>query len=346
MAQKATTASKLDQLTDAQERNKAAGGAFIGCIIGWKISNNARIKRDTLLQAANSYGVPSSYLPKEVKPAKAFRKAIEKTRGSAKDNGLLLRYIGSSPSDEDQKIVVGLVEETADLKTENLEYAQKGVINYCAGNITENISSNYPEIAEELFDYFEFFSEHTADDIRRILIAFTSKCAARLTPSGGSYFVPSTNNSILNSVDKFFNELCQNTDSKIFTFEIYDSPQNQSDLSTVAQDNLESEIQELANDLSSFLAEAKRASSKFEAGLNHRAEQATELKNRVHAFGSVLKFQSNLLYDKLNQIEQAITQKHIDRQILKDRVAAMSSGDSEESKATVSLLIDSTDLDF
>ena len=205
-----------------------------------------------------------------------------------------------------------------------------------------------------MIDYFEFFKEHTADDIRKILSSFTSKCAARLTPAGGSYFVPVTNNSILNSVDKFFNEVCQKTDSKIFIFEIYDSPQNQSDLSVVATNNLEGEIQELANDLESFLTEAKRASSKFEIGLAHRAEQAMELRNRVHAFGLVLKFQSNILYDKLAKIEESITTKQADRETLKARVAAMSgnskelnqSNDSEKTAPTIDLEFDSTDLDF
>jgi ElaB/YqjD/DUF883 family membrane-anchored ribosome-binding protein len=317
------TQATLAQLTSAQARNKSAGGAFIGCIIGWRVSTNIRISHASLEAIADNCGVPSRLLPVAVKPAKAFRKAVEKTRSIAKDSGLMLRYIGKTPLDEDESIIVGLVKETPDIAAQNLHYNVKGIINYEAGDLTENISVTYPEIATELREKFEFFQEHTSDDIRKILLAFTSKWTVRLTPSGGSYFVPATNNKILNSIRAFVGEVGQHTDSKVFSFEMYDSPQNQTDLGEAATSNLESEIQELAADLEDFLESATHDSTKFDKGLANRQAQVMELQSRVHAFASVLDFQASVLYSKLNKIEKSISGEQTHRCQIKGKIAAI-----------------------
>ena len=317
------TRATLTELTSVQARNKANGGIFIGCIIGWRVSTEIRISHASLEAIADNCGVPSRLLPVAVKPAKAFRKAIDKTRSRAKDSGLLLRYIGRTTIGDDESIIVGLVEETADLQAQNLEYALKGVIRYEAGDFSENISVAYPDIATELGDWFEFFQEHTSDDIRKILIAFTKECAVRLTPSGGSYFVPATKNEILKSIRAFVEEVGQHTQCRVFSFEMYDSPQNQSDLSEAATSNLESEIQELAADLENFIGIAKQDSVKFDNGLAQRLARREELQSRVHAFASVLNFHSEFLYSKLRQIEKSINCEQTHRHQIKEKNAAM-----------------------
>ncbi|HEY9693700.1 MAG TPA: DUF6744 family protein [Oculatellaceae cyanobacterium] len=305
------TSTSLRKLADAQVRNKAAGGDFLGCIIGWQISTDIRITHTDLKTTAINCQIPEKFIPAAVKPTKAFKKAIKKLQASAKEQELLLRYIGKKCLDDDKEITVGVVEETADISQSTLNYNQLGIIKY-SGGIIEAVIPKHQNLIDELEKLFDFYQEHTSDDIRKMLLIFTLECATRLTPGGGSYFVPSMYTTLLNSLRNFITQIAQkspNFASKIFILETYDSPQNQTDLAEIATSNLESEILELATDLDNFLAEAKTTGSKFKNGLTLRMTQAQELRSRVQAFANVLNFQSTLLENRLAEVEDAIVDR-------------------------------------
>jgi hypothetical protein len=194
-----TAISSLAQLQATQKRNCEAGGDFLGCVIGWKVNSTIRLDSATLSKIANDCNLPLHLVPKPIKPATAFRKAVEKTKKLAKKQGLLLRYIGDLNDEDDQSIYVGLVEETADLSQQTLDYDYVGLIHYEQGDFQSKITG-HDDILLELRTHFNHYQEHTSDDIYKVLTNFARRYTIRLTPYGGSYFVPALYKEILESV--------------------------------------------------------------------------------------------------------------------------------------------------
>jgi len=297
------------ELTQVQQRNASNGGTFLGSIIGWKVSNSVDLDFKTFINLANLNGVESNLLPLKTRPINAFKKAIAQAQKKAKQEGFLLRYIT-----KEEPLMVGIVWETADGINEKLDYEYLGLISYEKGIISGKVKLPNSQLTQDKLDELlllvedEYFKQQkcTSSDLYELLRNFALRYSIRLTPYGGSYFVPATYQQQLKAVNQFIADCDLGKESKIFTFEMFDSPQNQSDLGEVTSSHLEDEIAELNLDLEKFLETANPDGKRFEKGLDIRQEALLALKSRVGIFGNILNFQSKLLYDKLDKIQKTL----------------------------------------
>lgn len=313
------------QLQEAQQRNAQAGGDFLGAIIGWKIAPDIRISHPELEALALDCNVPPELLPNPCSTARAFRSAVTEVRKDAKSFNILLRYITGSKAKEPEFMTVGLVAETASEVNLDLNYAQLATVKYCQGSINSTVNDKaianqdyndvieetVTDLLEEINKQYQHFQEHTSADIRGMLIKFAKRWAVRLNPSGGAYFVPEPYKEILQGLKDFVLKIAQlcGSDGKniIYSFEMFDSPQNQSDLGKIATEGLEQEIQELIKDLDNFVEKSNPEHNSFNKGLDLRQQKLSELKARVRSFTCVLQLNQEAISTRLHQIENQIS---------------------------------------
>lgn len=281
----------LDQLQAVQARHARAGGDRLGHLLWWSLSNN-RISHDALVALASAHGLPAEHLPKPVKPAGAFRRAIRHA-GSGLAPGLLLRRIAES-SDE---LVVGLVREEPDAAHRDLEYEVLARISF--DKVEARIQADAEHsVVGEVQRLYQRHLDHSTEDIRGVLTSFLSEAGISLRESGGVYFLPERYAATLDALCAVVEEAGGN---KTFRLPVLDTPAGRETLQDVANRTLDEEIQALEDELARFDADSVRDST-----LERRVEAFDALRSRVRLFSGVLQFKAGNMLDRITRLRDGL----------------------------------------
>lgn len=279
----------LNALIASQQSHAATGGHYIGSLIWWSLNGN-RVSHTQLKDLADLHGLPERYLPAEVKPASAFRRAW---RHASKKLpcGLLLRQVNES----DKGLHIGLVQEKTDAQAHELSYDHLITIAFSKEHHTIQTSEEH-DIVNQLRELYAHHLELTTRDIRTMLSRFVSETGVSLRESGGIYFVSAPHQSTIESMSAVLQSIGHN---HLHQLPLYDSPLAQDILNEVASKTLDDEIRKLSEELEDFMSDEKTRTST----LRKRLDVFDGLRRRVNTFAGVLSFKASDMLDKVEDLE-------------------------------------------
>jgi hypothetical protein len=279
----------FNKLKDTQAKLE---GDLLGGVFWWSLSENS-VSHANLVALARQNGVPEKYLPNEIKPHQAFKRAV-KHAATMIEKGEMLRYI----DDNDAEIVVGLVKEEQLKVQKDLAYAlvEKITFEKLTGKFLHEGAQT--KALESIKDLYQQHLDHMTDDIRKLITTFLGDSGVKLRESGGVYFVARSGLPILDAVCAVVDQTGKN---KTYQLPIIDTPDGKGALQEVAQKGLEDEIRQLKDEIEKFDVKKVRQSS-----LDRKLKQFDDLRGRVRLFSDLLSFQADELNGKISYMQAVI----------------------------------------
>ncbi len=281
----------FDRLRAIHEGLEAAGGTRMGAVLWWALANN-RISHERLADLVDQHGLDRELLPKEIKPAGAFRRAW---RHAARElpPGQLLRPIVETPDE----IVLGLVREDSDGKRRELDYELITRVSFRkdTAEIKEDVENAVTQRIRALHRHHQ---EHTTTDIRGMITSFLSEKGVPLRSNGGVYFVPERFGRSLDALCRVVESAGHN---QLFRLPIVETPETTQTLGVVAERSLEEEVRQLQAELDRFDADRTRP-----ATLERRVEDFETLRGRVRLFSSLLSFEATGLTSRIDAAQRTL----------------------------------------
>lgn len=292
----------LSVLNNVQEKSEAAGAAHLGTLFWWDLANN-NISHGDLELAADHQGFPREYLPAQVKPHQAFKRAVSHAETMV-PKGILIRKI----KDDKKECVIGIVSEIQDIAMKDLKYKTLSVIEF--DKVTSHITNGAShDVVKTIHDLYIRHLNHDTDDIRKIMANFLNRSGVALRQSGGVYFIPAQFQPVLDSMCRLIEAVGSNATYQLKQF---DTVATRMTLTTVATKSLDDEIRQMQEELDKFAFEKARKET-----LEGKLDGFEELRARVNLFSGVLNFKADVLNSKINKIKK-IVQGHLDPDMYHD----------------------------
>jgi hypothetical protein len=173
--------------------------AFIGHLFWYSISDDL-YSRQELRNTLKNQGLSEGFMPNEIRPVDAFRRATKEveTRVAVNDK-LYENFLVRDVYSDVQVAVRHIVKETVDSQGKRLSYNEKeAVIVLDKKSNTIQITATPDSVAErqaqkavELFDIFK--EHHNGQAVRGMVQSILRTMSPTpMRPSGGIYFIPST----------------------------------------------------------------------------------------------------------------------------------------------------------
>lgn len=275
--------------------------ALLGHQLWWDLCGN-RISHASLEAHAQAQGLPLEYLPSEVQPSGAFRRAWRAIANRVGE-GLLLREIGETK----EAILVALARESVSEQAKSWAGDQLATIVFDKKShaITIEIDPIHghaipADFERNLRKVVAYHSEHTTQDVRAMITRFASKRGIMLKAGGGIYFVPQAHTAQLEALCRVV-AACS-AGNATYTLPVADSAQARATMSAVAQDGLAEEIRQLEAEIASFdLTKAR------ESTLAGKIDAFDSMRARVSMFASVLNLKAGDLTTRLDSLRARIS---------------------------------------
>ncbi len=285
----------FNALRSAQDSLRLAPGAReLGSLLWWELSST-RIDHPQLVATAQQHGLDVKYLPAEIKPVQAFRRAWRHANTKLAE-GLMLRPIVEN-TDE---IVIGLVREKPDGARKSLDYDVLARIAF--SKIEEKIRSDLEHVVVvHVRELLQHHLAHTTEDVRLMMTSFMAEAGVSLREAGGVYFVLSAHQRQLDALCSVVEAIGKN---RTYRLPIVDAAATRVTLSEVTQRSLGDEVLELEEELTAFNLESVRDST-----LERRLEAFERLRARAGLFAHVLAFKADGLGARIASMESTIRQR-------------------------------------
>jgi hypothetical protein len=284
----------FNKLKRTQEK-LADKGEHLGTLMWWSLEGN-RISHDDLKALASKNNLPSNYLPNEVKPHSAFKRAIRHTTTKL-DKDLMLRTI----NDDKNEIVVGVVHERKDTTAKELRYNTRAKVTFKKANGTIHSDQDHPAV-DDVKALYRQHLDHDTDDIRTMMTNFLKKAGVSLRQAGGVYFVPASFQPIL---DALCGTVEKTGSNQTYQLRVFDTKESKATLAKVTQAGFEAEINQIQEALEKFEFDKAREST-----LEKKLAGFEELRAKAEMFASVLNFKADKINSKIDRIK-AIVRGHI-----------------------------------
>lgn len=269
------------------------GARELGHLLWWQL-NGSRVEHDQLVAAAERRALDLKFLPAEVKPVQAFRRACRHATAKT-PKGLMLRPIAETEGE----IVIGLVREKPNEARRDLDYDVVARISF--DKVSPKISADAEHaVVEQIRDLYRHHLAHTTEDIRTMMTSFLSEAGVSLRESGGVYYVTSAHSTQLESLCRVVEEVGHN---RTFRLPIIDTPATRTTLREVAERSLDDEVRELEEELAGFDFEKVRDST-----LERRLEAFEQLRSRAALFAGVLAFKADGLSQRVLAMQVQVRQ--------------------------------------
>lgn len=286
----------LNAIITAQERAVDAGGERLGDLCWWAL-NGATITHVDLVTLADKHGLDHRYLPGEVKPSTAFRRAW---RSAARrlPAGHMLREIADTPDE----LVVGLVEERPDADALDLDY--RVIVRLTWSKTHESISADRGhDVVDQVRALYRAHLDHGADDVRAMLTGFVREAGLSIRESGGVYVVPPARSATLRALAGVVGDIGAN---RVFTLPIVDHEGARDTLAEMARATLDDEIRAVEEELEAFAASDAETR---ESTLARRVEKFDALRARVGLFAATLSFKADALSERIARLQGGLRQQ-------------------------------------
>ena len=276
------------KIKEAQSNIK---GQQLGSLTWWSLSNN-RMEYSKLEGLAEKYDLNKKYLPAQIRPAGAFRRAWRHSCSKLAE-GMMLRQI----TDSDTEIVIGLVKEKPDEKAHDLDYMVEARIIFDKKShmITSDYENGTSSMIRELYSYHQ---DLTTSDIRNMMISFLKESSIRIRESGGVYFVSQQYQKTLEALS---NVVQSAGDNVVYTLPIFDTKSSKQTLRNIAKATLDDELRLLAADIGNFDKEKMRQST-----IDRKLEAFENIRNRAKMFSRILSFKAKSFDEKITELQNSL----------------------------------------
>lgn len=289
--------SNVADLITLQTQAQAQGANVMGQLLWWDLGA-CRISHNDLVALAVQYGAPREYLPVEISPINAFKRAYNRVQKRLPED-LQLEKVSREPEDFEQWIV--LKQRTADKKAKDVEFETVQKVCFNIQKLTFEGDRSHEAGAPAMFEEeFQTALMHDTSDIRKVLQSFNNHSSFSLRDSGGVYFAPLSVQDDLNAIANLVEAV--SSLNKVYRIPLTDLPQVQTTMSNLAQKTLEQEIASLDSDIQELFDDAKIKQST----LKHRLPEVRRIQSRVKLFSDVLSVQAQSLQSKLTVIQNAL----------------------------------------
>lgn len=278
-----------------QRTHAQNGGIFQGSILWWDCPC-AGITTENLKALASRHGVPIKYLPREITPISAMKRAVSQSKPGLARRSLRIEQIRGEGELNSPYLTWGICQKDTDITTDTVEFDQLATIRFHKKDHTIACDPHH-ELLDKLKGHYEECLRHNADDIRGILVAITQEVGLRLRRSGGNYWIPASYQSLLDNAAALVEAI--NGKNQVVQLPLYEAISGTATMTTIAKTSLEDEVAELKSQLDE-LARTPKASAKAIAA---RFGEIQKIRARVQLFSSALDFQSAELVNGLQRLE-------------------------------------------
>ncbi|HEX6923640.1 MAG TPA: DUF6744 family protein [Bacillales bacterium] len=180
----------------------------------WHSLGQQLIQRDELRRKLNEAGLDSGWLPNEIRPSDAFRRATKEveSKTSVPENGVFKNYLVREVFSDKKTVHRKIVCETVDPKGRRLDYNESAILtldkvsNQFDFVSFDDVARNLAREAEERF--FLYRDNYAAPHIRAMIMwILKSLSPTPVRPHGGVYFIPSAHARQLGRLCRFVSEL-------------------------------------------------------------------------------------------------------------------------------------------
>jgi len=286
---------QLKEIQKTQHDLELKGGRHLGTLMWWNLNGN-RISHADLEALAQRYGMPAEYLPSEIKPNSAFKRAVRHATTKL-DKEHMLRTI----NDDKRECSVGLVREKRNATQKDLKYVVESRITFSKDTSKIDHDQDNP-IIQEIYGLYQIHLDHATEDVRTMMTNFLKASGVAIRPSGGVYFVPSKFQAVLESLCNVVEKAGQN---ETFQLKVVESPEAKQTIAKVAKAGLEEELRQIQEQLEKFAFDKAR-----EGTLEKKLEGFEELRAKAKMFADVLEFKVDEINNKIDRAK-AIIHGHI-----------------------------------
>jgi hypothetical protein len=275
--------------------------AAIGVNVFWTIPTNKVAVAD-VKEAAAKHGFDAEDI-KEPSDRKVFSRASK-----ALNNGQqrrLVRRISDAPG---KSTVIGIVDESVEAGSEQLEYTQSTTVRFDKTDSTVNADGS---LASEFLDEFEGLKGVlTHQDFRRFVRRTVRECnGIPKRPSGGIYFIPTENIGMIERCAEMYNELGVGT---IYVERIFDGPQER----RIVWESAEGEINKMVDSLLSKVSKIEKRAG----AMKGQGERMAELQNMMTVYTKITgsAAEAEAISERLEEATAIVASKMSDLQGIAD----------------------------
>jgi hypothetical protein len=265
---------QLERLAAVQKENHEG---VIGNLVWWSIQNH-HITRDQLKQKLVESGLGEGWLPNEIRPADAFRRATKEVECRKKETskpGVFKNYLVREVYYDKKMVQRNIVIETVDQNGRRLDYEGQAAILILDKEADQlKIGVILPEVEElvkEAGNLYDLYKSHYPAQAVRVMVSniLKSMSPTPVRPSGGVYFVPQNFQSELTKLIRFVNSLKK---AEAYKIPLIDTMDNRNLINKKLREHLEGILHQCQTALQSDLKksqvketieEAKRVISDF-----------------------------------------------------------------------------------
>lgn len=272
--------------------------------------DEVKIHKDDLSQLFTKHNLSQTFLPNEIKPHDAYRRASSKAartievpngNGGVQKARLLVR----ETKKDDKQVVRNLVRELLDEKNAAAEYATVGKLIFDRDKDTMNVTwdanylneYDYRKILEDTQDlYVEWTQYHTKDTVRNIMNkVIRSMYPVSIMQGGRAQFIPKRSQEVLYNMKAVIEDLPGGSLAEII--HVIDTT-DQRDLITK---NLEKEVLYDVDKLLQDFSEVLQSPTIRSSTLKRYAQAVVSLQDKTSEYEKLLSSKMGMLQQQLQQ---------------------------------------------
>lgn len=280
-----------------------------------------RIPKADLASLWTKHGLPLGFLPGEIRPCDAYRRATAAAkqtievnwRGGKYTARLMVREVKSDATE----IVRLMVREIVDSKNEVLDYATAGKITFYRTSNTvstwhdwslasEYNYDNFLQLAECTYD--EFVNYHTRDTVRNLINkVIRSTNPVSIIPRSQGKFIPKRSHALLTGLKSLLSDLssfANGEECNMDLIPIVNTAEQRELVARRAKIELTGELDNLVSELAEYLNKHNEASVSTAQRLTNRA---LELQERAREYEKLVNVRLNVLRTQLNEFISRVT---------------------------------------
>jgi len=301
---------------------EAAGFKMIGFDISWELvmGSEAAVSRKVLEKIYTANGLDAYYLPTEIEPTPAFRKAVRNINSRMKDregDTKVTKLI--KLDDRADALVYAVVDQEIDKANEDVDhlYSTKivfnkdtGDIKFYKGKVSSKYGSPHPVAVTVKALYAEYADSYIGWDIMRTLtrniIGPKYMNGIRLMRQAGRYFVPFSKEAeaVLKAHEAVVSALGE--DCSFYCEDKFNTPDHVKRVASGARDTFKQTLKDLMVEIDTFKTKAPR-----EATLDARMKEYKQLRRKVDYY-------TDLLGVKLEKVTEGIKDCEAEVKALQD----------------------------
>lgn len=271
--------------------------------------DEVKIHKDDLGSLFKKHQVSSTFLPHEIKPHDAYRRATSRAQGpiEVNINGKFqkARLLVRETKKDDKVVVRNLVRELLDEKNAEADYVTVGKFTYDRNNEALNISwdhnylgeYDYKKVLDETHAlYTEWTQYHTKDTVRNIFNrVIKSMHPVSITNGGRAQFIPKMNQDLLYSLKAVVEELPGNSLAEVIP--MIDTDDQRKLITKNLEKEVLYEVDKLLEDFSAIL----QGSSIRKSTVKRYAQAVVELQGKTQEYEHLLQSKMGVLNQQLAQ---------------------------------------------